>query len=447
LRNTLESLYAVTDQEPQELLIYEDSTTPMPDWLKTDVWRTRNVKWMQGDARRGQCYAIMRLIHAAQFEWIYWLEDDWLHQRQISRFMRRSKEILEKFPDIIQVSLRGSTGWHPLTRDPRFPFLIAEPYWQGKWGGLAWNPGLRRRSDLLKILPDVVAQIGVKGLDHEAQLSKKLLDQGYRIADLGEPLVTHIGGTRSRAIEELPPLPKILIAIPTCFQFEYERWKNASNAHYGVDMHCDGPNDQTQACRETWVRDFAPFKNVTVKFFYGKPAVGYPRAPLSDEVFLECGDKYGDLPMKTVAVCKWAVEQGFEFIYKCDTDTAVYADRLLFELMSNHFDYAGFRHSNVCSGGPGYWLSRHAAKIIAAQGGSSGHVWAEDVHVSRVLANAGIPPLMLPGHRSGMSAHFFFNQGFDPSKLTDDTVTMHAVFPKEMREFYRYLHEARVQEA
>lgn len=444
LKQTLESFYMVVDQEPQELLIYEDSDEPRPEWLKTDIWRTRNAKWIQGGARMGQCFACAQLIREAKHDFVFWCEDDWLFQRQISPFMRESKEILAKHQEIVQVSLRGQTGWHPLIGYEKYlggsdtpRFLIAEPYWRGEWGGWSWNPGLRRRETLVKILPQVLSSVGMKGLRHEGNLSKRLLDDGFRIADLGRPVCTHIGGNRSRSVEDLPPLPRILIAIPTCFTLDYEtRWEHTGDTKYGKDMHVSGPNDQTQACRETWVKDFAPFKNVTVKFFYGKPAEGYPRQPLADEVFLECGDKYGDLPQKTVEVMKWAADRDFEFIYKCDTDTAVYAERLLIEIMENQFDYAGYRHAEVCSGGPGYLLSRRAAVTIAQHGEQNGDVWAEDVWVSRVLKQHGILPLMLPNHRSGLSAHFFFPQGFDPTKLSDEIVSMHALFPETMRQWY-----------
>src|SRR6185437_16635772 len=114
---------------------------------------------------------------------------------------------------------------------------------------------------------------------------------------------------------------------------------------------------------------------------------------------------YGSLPFKTVGVCKYAAENGYRWVFKCDDDTAVYAERLLVEIMENSADYAGYRHAEVASGGPGYILSDRACRIVYTQGNNPGEVWAEDVHVARTLARAGISPVMLPGHHSGMSAH------------------------------------------
>ena len=373
------------------------------------------------------------------------LEDDWLFQNGGGPFVAESKAILAEWPEILQVSLRGDTGWHPLVRDPKYQFKIATPYWRGVWGGLAFNPGLRRVSDYKRLgTYGAHVSFGQTGLQHEEALSKKYLDAGYRIADLDRSICVHIGGGRSRAVEKLPPLPKILIAVPTCFAFDYEeKWEHKGNPEYGKDMHVSGPNDQTQAIRETWAKDIEPFKeHVDLRFFYGRGVrdvhrYGYPREPLTDEVFLDCPDSYGSLPQKTVGVCDYVAEHGYRYVYKCDTDTAVYVDKLLMEIMENKFDYAGFVHAQVCSGGPGYLLSDRACDIIRTQGRSPKH-WAEDVHVANTLSDAGIQPLMLPGHKSGMSAHFFFPQGFDPGKITEDIISMHALFPQTLREWHAY---------
>jgi len=436
LKATLESFYAVVDIEPQELIIFEDSDAEQPEFLKEFIWKQRGLKWISGGKRRGQAFACARLINEATKDFVFWCEDDWLFQNRISPFIRESKEILVNNPHIIQVSLRGNTGWHPLA--PENGLWIPTPYWQGRWGGWSWNPGLRRLSDCQAILPDVCKYIGKDGLTHEEALSKKLLDEGRRIADLNRPIVTHLGNGRSRAVEKLPPLPKILIAVPTCFAFDYEtRWEHKGNPEYGKDMHVSGPNDQTEAVRETWGKDVKEFANVDLRFFYGRPIQGYPREPLSDEVFLDCPDAYGSLPRKTIGVCKYAVDNGYAFVFKCDTDTYVNVKQLLIEMLQNSFDYAGYLHGSVCSGGPGYMLSNYACRIVSTQGNNPKH-WAEDVHVAETLRNAGIQPLMLPGHRPGFSAHFFFGDGkaFDRTKITEEVITAHAVFPEQMRRWH-----------
>lgn len=438
LHTTLDSFFLVTDIEPQEVIVYEDSNTPMPEWLKTPTWRAREVKWIQGGERRGQAFACACLIREARYEWTLWMEDDWFFQKETSDFIRESKDILNRHPEVIQVSLRGDSGWHPLVK--REDILIAEPNWRGVWGGWSWNPGLRRTKELKEIiLPLISRQIGRSGLVHEENVSKELLDQGRVIADLGRPVVTHIGGGRSRAVESLPPLPRILIAVPTCFAFDYETHGGGEDCKI-TGFHQNGANEQTQAVRDTWGKDVKDFQNVDLRFFYGKPKDGYPRQPLDDEVFLDVADGYDSLIAKTHGVCKWASENDYKIIFKADTDTYVFVDRLIVEIMENRFDYAGYLHGGVCSGGPGYLLSDRAARIVSDRGKSPQHPYAEDVHVSRVLGSVGINPLMLPNHVPGFGAHFFFPEGFDPTRLSDEIVSMHALFPKEMRDCYAHHH-------
>lgn len=443
LKATLDSFFAVTDVQPQQIVIYEDSGEPMPEFLKEWEYRRRQpLMWISDGERKGQAYACARLIREIRHDWVFWLEDDWLFQRGAAGFMRESKKILESHPEIIKVSLRGDTGWHPLERSGEL--TIAKPYWRGVWGGWAWNPGLSRAEDVRALLPRLVPEIGESGLKHEEALSKGLLDDGRRIADLGRPIVTHIGGGRSRAVEKLPPLPKILVAVPTCFEFDYEshRLENAEG------FHVNGANEQTQAVRDTWGSDLAAYDSVDVRYFYGTPARLPQQNEISetidvfrirDGVMLDCGDGYDSLIQKTIGICRYAVEHGYKYVFKADTDTFVYADRLLLEIMQNAFDYAGYRHANVASGGPGYLLSAEACKIVS-EDTQPKHPYAEDVHVARTLAKHGITPLMLPGHRSGMSAHFFFGRPdlFDPAMIPDGIVTAHAVFPDVMRKWHQW---------
>jgi len=133
-----------------------------------------------------------------------------------------------------------------------------------------------------------------------------------------------------------------------------------------------------------------------------------PGNPLHDEVFLDCKDGYGNLIDKSVGVCKYAAANGYEYIFKADTDTWVYAEKLLVEMMETAFDYAGFLHANVCSGGPGYFLSAHAAAIIASKGEGWRHPYAEDVHVSRVLAEHNNPARQFAEPQAGLLRAFLF---------------------------------------
>jgi hypothetical protein len=120
-------------------------------------------------------------------------------------------------------------------------------------------------------------------------------------------------------------------------------------------------------------------------------------------------DDYVSLPLKTKALCKWALDHGYKHLLKIDDDDEVRVVNL--RAVAN--DYAGILMQkndfglpemdipdlpkgttkfNYASGG-GYWLSERAMKIIAE---SSLGDWAEDRWVGQMLGAAGILPVSLP---------------------------------------------------
>lgn len=152
---------------------------------------------------------------------------------------------------------------------------------------------------------------------------------------------------------------KVLIAIITCHKFSYK----------------------AQAQRETWVPNV---RGADVKFFYG---IG-ERKLLPDEVLLDVADDYKSLPYKIKAMVRWALDRDYDYIFKVDDDVYVWPNRLM-SCGFEQTDYMG-RHntSGWISGGPGYWLSRRAAKIVA--GADKIDDWAEDRGVGSLMAQAGI---------------------------------------------------------
>jgi hypothetical protein len=203
LHDTLSSFVRVRcgGIRPDGCIIIEDSTAAMPSWLKGSLGFYSaclgRVTWLNNRPRRGQVASIDCAYSRVTTDYIFHLEDDW-HFNECD-FIQESLQILQHFPEVIQVSLRGNTGWHRLIDLPRYPFKIAMPYWDGDWGGLSWNPGLRRLCDYARIGSyGACAPYGVHPLTQEAAISRRYLDMGYRIADLGRPIVTHTGEGRTR---------------------------------------------------------------------------------------------------------------------------------------------------------------------------------------------------------------------------------------------------------
>ena len=201
---------------------------------------------------------------------------------------------------------------------------------------------------------------------------------------------------------------KILLAVKSC-----ER-----DAHNGFN----------QTIRDTWGRDV---RGADFRFF-----VGRGRRPLrGDEVRLQCGDEYLDLPRKTQAILTWASAREYDFVFLCDTDTFVVPHRLMasgFEA----YDYVGHfggrpgvpeeqkiddetRTWAWASGGCGYWLSRRAAEVVL---GTEPSHWAEDFWVGSVLgpkiADGSLSAVNHPGYGSDVSMHYCSrgkNRTFDVS--------------------------------
>lgn len=442
LKRTVESYLKVADAKPREIIIVDNGPKrPEPAFLHR--FKHLGVKWICEGVNRGQIYSCDRLWQECKYDWAMWAEEDW--NFSCGDFVVRSFEILEKYPEILTVTLRGDWN-HPLINDARFPGIkIAQPNWKDVWGGFTFNPGLRRKSDWLKIGSyGKHCGYGTHGLSTEIPLSKLYGDMGHVLAAIPDR-ISHIGGGRSRSVNPLGLVtpPKVLIAVLASHALEYGAWESEDSPAYsqkkawqgrpyGTDIHISGPNARVPAVRETWAKDFSSHKNATVKFFYGDG----PKEMLDDEVLLKgVPDDYAHLPQKTIAICGYAKEHGFDYVLKCDDDSYLWADRLMLEVQSVG-DFAGHINGGTCSGGCGYWLSKRAFEEVVRNPIES-H-WAEDVTVGMIMKAAGIPPQELPMHQPGGTAHWFMNGGFDASKLHNRLACIHAVQPEMMRKIYEH---------
>src|SRR5258708_1228755 len=108
---------------------------------------------------------------------------------------------------------------------------------------------------------------------------------------------------------------RLLIAITSCRKYE--------------------ENGNNKAVRETWLAS-ARALCLDGRFFIGDTTLVTP----ADAIKLPVPDDYKSLPYKTRAMAKWALEKGFDFVYKCDRDTYVVPRRLLNSGFSAH-DYHG----------------------------------------------------------------------------------------------------------
>jgi len=149
-------------------------------------------------------------------------------------------------------------------------------------------------------------------------------------------------------------------------------------------LSCHSLRHYQQAQRDTWLRD-VPL-GIDHKFFLGKPEF----TPNGDEVFLGVDDTFQGVTEKTVAVLRWGLGQGYDFVVKVDLDTFVRPVKLLQSGFEN-WDYTGGLNSqgvDFASGGGGYCLSKKAMQLIIESPIDAGP--AEDLHIARVLLSHGI---------------------------------------------------------
>jgi hypothetical protein len=176
-----------------------------------------------------------------------------------------------------------------------------------------------------------------------------------------------------------------------------------SNRIFIAVESCVNDIHKHQAIRDTWGKDLPTGK---LKFFIGGAGAG----PFEDEIFLgiDVDDSYQSLSLKTQAICQWALERDFDYVFKCDTDTLINVNNLLFSGFGS-YDYFGSENADVnipgfplgrvefCSGGAGYWLSKNSLTIVSNS--SKILTSAEDVFVADALLKHGINPTFHPGYR------------------------------------------------
>lgn len=417
LKQTWAALMATLDQGPRQTIIIEDGDTPRPDWLPR-----HNVKWINNGVRRGQIYSIDRAYDEVQTPYIFHCEDDWgFHE---IGYLQQSIDLLERYPNVLQVWLRGvptaadiRDRWtiYRVESDPRYPFHIANYHWEDWRGGFSFNPGLRRLSDYKRI-GSYGRHVGYDSQGCGERAIGLLYHRlGFVSAILPKAYTYHIGDESHVDRKANPPAPRILVAIPTADEMDYTEFRAIQQRVYGRSwehgmsgLQFNGPNRRREAVEQTWWKDLAVHKNVVGKFFTGKE--------------LGCSDKFVDLPEKNRRICRWALENNFDHLFRCDDDTFVYVDRAIRAFLQHDFDYAGSDCGGFAIGGAGIWLSRRSIECVAEGTWEAGE-WRDDAFIGAALKSRGIRMETMPGAAG-------------EGQLLGPTITEHPVSPERMRELY-----------
>jgi hypothetical protein len=202
-----------------------------------------------------------------------------------------------------------------------------------------------------------------------------------------------------------------------------------------------------QAQRETWLSDpmITETEGIHYRYALGHPGhsfepsddclhYGFPDGPIYERH--SGGPRTWVLNHKVYALACYALENDYDFLFKCDDDTYARPRHLLMSGFEDH-DYSGLtdRHYAAdigfykwCQGGAGYWLSRDALKVVVRDGISCVK-GAEDFAVGQTLARAHVEATHDERYIAEPSAEDLYRA----SERIPDWITLHKVGPKEMR--------------
>ena len=200
LRRTLRSLKEHMDQPPVAWVIIEDSGEEEARLVASELDLPGEV--IINRPNLGQMKSIDKAYAAVKTPYVFHCEDDWEFFR--SGFIAESFRVLDARRDVSVVCLRPRKEEHPLVRDlpaeaiAGVSVYLLDPKLHPEYFSYAFNPGMRRMEDYLRFGP--FAPLG-----HEPDVSYAFKKAGFRIANLDDPAVRHIG--YGRHIDD-PTMPK-----------------------------------------------------------------------------------------------------------------------------------------------------------------------------------------------------------------------------------------------
>jgi hypothetical protein len=226
---------------------------------------------------------------------------------------------------------------------------------------------------------------------------------------------------------------RILLAIFSCHEYKYER--------VGCRDWFNRPvTDRISGIRESWLRDV----KTDYKIFKG---FGNGRIPQDDEIWLPCLDDYFHSADKLREMFKYALNQGYNRIFKCDDDVWVYYDRLMSNIPTA--DYVGSGRGwdvESCSRfpttfAPGFsvWYSKRAMETLIKAPAS---YWCEDRWAGESLKRAGIN--LTTDFRYHLVKPTKTVQWISDAELykPNDWLTIHSLLPDQMRRLHDHNYSA-----
>lgn len=196
LRETVKSFLKTNTYPIDEFFIIDDSADiEIADIIKSEFSDIATI--IVNEKNMGQRKSIEKLFNRCTGEYIFHLEEDWLFDCDPSEYVRQSLVILERIPHIHQVHVRHQyDDPHPTVGNviyiDNIGFRYLDSDFRGTWNGFSFNPGLRRKSDIMSMFPD-----GISSFPDEKALSLHTRRFNYKAVRLENTVCRHIGWGRS----------------------------------------------------------------------------------------------------------------------------------------------------------------------------------------------------------------------------------------------------------
>ena len=210
LKRTLESFVAQNTYPIKETFIIDDSgVVGCNDSILEPFLEPLKIKNIYNPVNLGQVQSIDKVYSYVRTKWIFHCEEDWAFLQP--RFIEKSMTVFRENPDekIYTVWLRphASTSGHPIIKDSlnrgyysmMKNFSYVDKSVRYTWGGITFNPGLRKTADCLLLHPYSLQceKMSSGGREYvgEYTINKAYVEKGFYAMILADPRghVDHIG--------------------------------------------------------------------------------------------------------------------------------------------------------------------------------------------------------------------------------------------------------------
>lgn len=203
LKRTFDSFMRYNDVPLSQIVLIDDSGDNHKHDLILKYFNRYNldldIRLIFNETNIGQVNSIDRAYERVTSDLIFHLEEDWEFIR--SGFMSQSLEIINNFPKIFTVWLRGTedTNGHGVElalfekNGVKYRYMATHQV-GGCWHGYTWNPGMRRLRDYQKVAPysNFICEGDFAALT-ECRIGQRYFEKGFNSVSLLDKYVKHIG--------------------------------------------------------------------------------------------------------------------------------------------------------------------------------------------------------------------------------------------------------------